>query len=373
MTVKHTLVSLDMRVFALCSLMELHRYGDSGIIKSEDIREYNEDVTIYAIWNYVITFDNNTVTEVNGHMDDITARLGSRLRLTGSNLSRIGYYLSGWNTKSDDSGQFYTTMSVVDLTPDESGKAVLYAIWQPVFYEVHLYNNRPDEASEDIHVVDNGEWDWYEDEGFYSRFYTYDEIDHLPAVKDVYTLTGWTGYVWEMEDGTYIEGGVDGKLNLADKLGKIVDVYAVWKENIYNINIDSNGGYESDTTIITGYEKENELPEAPERPGYDFDSWNTAEDGSGKNYKDKDTVSKLVEEDGGNVTIYAQWKKKKKLCLKVSSNVYQKSFVNPLAATFAKSWFGNNQDKSVGQMMAIQNKDCVQVWNVNRTGITRTR
>lgn len=29
MTVKHTLVSSDMRVFALCSLMELHR-GDSA-------------------------------------------------------------------------------------------------------------------------------------------------------------------------------------------------------------------------------------------------------------------------------------------------------------------------------------------------------
>ena len=28
MTVKHTLVSLDMRVFALCSLMELHRYEE---------------------------------------------------------------------------------------------------------------------------------------------------------------------------------------------------------------------------------------------------------------------------------------------------------------------------------------------------------
>lgn len=62
--------------------------------------------------------------------------------------------------------------------------------------------------------------------------------------------------------------------------------------------------------------KRNELPEAPERPGYDFDSWNTAEDGSGKNYKDKDTVSKLVEEDGGNVTIYAQWKKKRNCVLK---------------------------------------------------------
>ena len=29
MTVKHTLVSLDMRVFALCSLMELHRDKDN--------------------------------------------------------------------------------------------------------------------------------------------------------------------------------------------------------------------------------------------------------------------------------------------------------------------------------------------------------
>lgn len=30
MTVKHTLVSLDMRVFALCSLMELHRGEKAG-------------------------------------------------------------------------------------------------------------------------------------------------------------------------------------------------------------------------------------------------------------------------------------------------------------------------------------------------------
>ena len=30
MTVKHTLISLDMRVFALCSLMELHRGKKAG-------------------------------------------------------------------------------------------------------------------------------------------------------------------------------------------------------------------------------------------------------------------------------------------------------------------------------------------------------
>ncbi len=37
MTVKHTLVSSDMRVFALCSLMELHRAGAAALIKIENI------------------------------------------------------------------------------------------------------------------------------------------------------------------------------------------------------------------------------------------------------------------------------------------------------------------------------------------------
>lgn len=88
-------------------------------------------------------------------------------------------------------------------------------------------------------IIDNSDWDWYEDEGYYSRFYTYDEEDELPCVSQLYSLTGWTGLGWETEDGTYVEGGVPGKLNLADKLGAVVDMSAVWKENIYNINIDS--------------------------------------------------------------------------------------------------------------------------------------
>ncbi len=39
MTVKHTLVSLDMRVFALCSLMELHRAEKAGA-RSEAVRPF---------------------------------------------------------------------------------------------------------------------------------------------------------------------------------------------------------------------------------------------------------------------------------------------------------------------------------------------
>ncbi len=45
-------------------------------------------MTVYAIWDYIITFDNNTDAEVTGYMENITSKLGSRIRLKGSSLSR---------------------------------------------------------------------------------------------------------------------------------------------------------------------------------------------------------------------------------------------------------------------------------------------
>ncbi|MBQ3288866.1 MAG: InlB B-repeat-containing protein [Kiritimatiellae bacterium] len=43
------------------------------------------------------------------------------------------------------------------------------------------------------------------------------------------------------------------------------------------------------------------------RPGYTFAGWNTAANGSGTSYADGETVSDLTYEDGGLVTLYAQW------------------------------------------------------------------
>ena len=49
MTVKHTLVSLDMRVFALCSLMELHRSQETGT-RSEAVRSLCHRQGCYHLW-----------------------------------------------------------------------------------------------------------------------------------------------------------------------------------------------------------------------------------------------------------------------------------------------------------------------------------
>lgn len=64
MTVKHTLVSLDMRVFALCSLMELHRCVKHGYCSS-DVYTAKDSIALTRLmydirmsWNMI--FDGET-------------------------------------------------------------------------------------------------------------------------------------------------------------------------------------------------------------------------------------------------------------------------------------------------------------------------
>ena len=49
------------------------------------------------------------------------------------------------------------------------------------------------------------------------------------------------------------------------------------------------------------------IPASPSRPGYTFDEWNTAADGTGTPYKEGEQVINLTTEPNGTVTLYAQW------------------------------------------------------------------
>ena len=49
------------------------------------------------------------------------------------------------------------------------------------------------------------------------------------------------------------------------------------------------------------------IPASPSRPGYTFDGWNTAADGTGTSYEEGAEVSNLDDKPNGTVTLYAQW------------------------------------------------------------------
>ena len=121
------------------------------------------------------------------------------------------------------------------------------------------------------------------------------------ATKTGYTFDGWYRSADLSGDAvTTIGGGQTGD----------VELWAKWTANRYAIAFDGNGA--------TGGTMYNELFDYDEakaltactytRTGYHFTGWNTERDGSGTSYEDETKVQNLTAEQGGTVTLYAQWR-----------------------------------------------------------------
>ena len=83
---------------------------------------------------------------------------------------------------------------------------------------------------------------------------------------------------------------------------------AQWTANTYTVAFDANGGQGEMAPQSMTYDVAQELSENTfTRTGYTFTGWNTQADGKGTAYEDQTRVENLTTEDGGTVTLYAQW------------------------------------------------------------------
>ena len=84
------------------------------------------------------------------------------------------------------------------------------------------------------------------------------------------------------------------------------------RANVYKAHFDANArsgvsGSMEDQDMV--YDQPQRLfANGFSREGHDFVGWNTKADGSGKAYADEQSVENLTTENGGTVTLYAQWK-----------------------------------------------------------------
>jgi len=138
-----------------------------------------------------------------------------------------------------------------------------------------------------------------------SQSFTYDEAQSLITnsfIKTGYTFTGWNTNA----DGSGTTYTNQESVNNLATEGTIT-LYAQWAANTYNIEYNSNLGTGTMPIQLTKYDLLTTLYENKfERIGYTFNGWNTASDGTGMRYSDKEIVSNLV--TGEKVTLYAQWK-----------------------------------------------------------------
>lgn len=125
-----------------------------------------------------------------------------------------------------------------------------------------------------------------------------------------YTFVGWNtkkngkGVSYKNKEKVY---------NLCSENGKTITLYAQWELNKYNIKFEGNGATSGKMKMMegVGYGKAVKLSANKfAKKGYTFVGWNTKKNGTGKMYRNKQSVKSLSEKNGATVKLYAIWKKK---------------------------------------------------------------
>lgn len=157
------------------------------------------------------------------------------------------------------------------------------------------------------------------------------------------------------------------------------NLYAKWTANNYQVIFNGNGATNTFPTVPTSsvnatysqtftYDETKALSaNLFEKVGHTFAGWNTAADGSGDSYTDKQSVKNLVALNGGTITLYAQW----------TVNKYTLTYNNNLSGADALTKDGGSYDYDtnatvVDNMFTAPDHKYFTGWNTSANGIGGT-
>lgn len=228
------------------------------------------------------------------HVDRITKRLAGDKIGIGASVE-AGYSFEGWTA-----GGVVPSWdpSVADQTITLNGPAVLQAHPAANVYTV-VFDANADDA---IGGMESQDMVYGESQDLFANGFSREGYDFAGWT----TTPGWTGALYA--DGERVQ-------NLATEQGSAVTLYAQWAPWPYFVHFDPNGAGTVDPDEVLDqkffYDLDQELLPCPfSLEGFHFLGWNTKADGSGEQFADKATITQnLTQEDGGSVTLYAQWER----------------------------------------------------------------
>ncbi|CAK7021313.1 MAG: hypothetical protein EUB_02143 [Eubacterium sp.] len=253
-----------------------------------------EEVSLYAQWRanrYTIKFDGNTAD--GGSTANQAMTYDQEANLTANGYTKTGYTFTRWNTQPDGGGTAYNNeQSVVNLTPGEGDVVTLYAQWHAIDYKVAFNGN----------TADGG--------GTSDQAMTYDTTANLTIngyTKTGYTFTGWNTQA-DGKGTAYTDG--QNVINLTAIEGETITLYAQWRVNSYTIKFDGNtaDGGGTPEQIMTYDTAAHLTANGYTKTGYIFTGWNSQQDGGGTAYTEGENVKNMTADDGGVVSLYAQWR-----------------------------------------------------------------
>ena len=337
-------------------------------------RQYPDDSTIDVSNKNIVQSETVTYDEKYKHYEFGLIDAGR--------LTKAGYHLNnGWKINSMDSKTIVPDTNGSMNSYENSGKGVADFLGVLTGFEkgdvtVDLY---PDIAinTGTVHYYPNSNeavakagYDQYITNGeFAGSLATTTSFDYKTTggsgantLTDVYTLFERKGYHQSAAQNWHY-GSPDSDVyfhcdeeDLSSYVKDATDVhlklYANWISNDYAVKFDGNGSTSGNMTDVTcKYDESFNLTENKfVRNNYEFIGWNTKKDGSGQDYKDKESVKNLTDEDNGTVTLYAQWK--------------LKEYTLTVSHTISGNMGNRDKDFSFTMSLSNSNKDAVIPENI---------
>ena len=255
----------------------------------------SDNVTLYAKWeenqSFLFSYDGNGAAKGNTPDTARMYRTGEMVAILGNSggLEMSGYTFIGWNTKPDGSGIGYGEDDSLEMG---DGNVILYAQWSdnPTF-TVTYDENGADSGKAPVDAKKYEENDTVTVSGNSGCLW-----------KEGNTFTGWNTEA-QGDEGRMYTPGAEFVMGTKD-----VKLYARWTTNpTYTVIYMGNGNTAGIAPDSINNEEGSEITVAGQgtlvKKGYSFTGWNTAADGSGKEYKSNATYTMGSE----NETFYAQW------------------------------------------------------------------
>ena len=279
--------------------------------------EYKNDqnggtVTLYAkwtAWKHTVTYDKNV--PANSKKTDVKNMPGNQTKIYDQNLTlqsnvptRIGYTFVKWTTNKDGTGTAYQPGSQYSYNRDSDGGTVtLYAVWTPWKYTVRYDKNVP--ASSSSQTVSNMPADQTKTEEVNLTL-----SSNKPS-RNGYIFNGWqaqiNGKAVDYQPGATLSYDPDAK-------GSVITLKAKWTAWKHTIHYDKNVPASSSSQTVANMPEDDTKTfditktissTKPSRNGYIFNGWNTQKDGKGTAYASG--AAYKHDQNGGTVTLYAQW------------------------------------------------------------------
>ena len=339
--------------------------------------EYKNDqnggtVTLYAkwtAWKHTVTYDKNV--PANSKKTDVKNMPGNQTKIYDQNLTlqsnvptRIGYTFVKWTTNKDGTGTAYQPGSQYSYNRDsDGGNVTLYAVWTPWKYTVRYDKNVP--ANSSSQTVSNMPADQTKTEEVNLTL-----SSNKPS-RNGYIFNGWQAQI----NGKAVDYQPGATLSYdPDVKGSVITLKAKWTAWKHTIHYDKNVPASSSSQTVANMPEDDTKTfditktissTKPSRNGYIFNGWNTQKDGKGTAYASG--AAYKHDQNGGTVTLYAQWTPWK------HTVTYDKN-VDPSSSSQTVTNMPGNQTKTFDEKLMIsstkpsRNGYIFNGWNTQKNG-----